>query len=323
MRLLSSLLLPLLAAPLLAQAAPRGAEKRVPFEPGFRVYMIVDMEGMGSAVNGREVIAGTEGEAYKDRGGPDWWDHYRGLLTQETNAAIKGARLAGARSFVVNEGHGANRFATLEPWSLDQQAILIRGYPKPMVMSTGIDSSVGTAMFLAMHASPARPGVMAHTYAFAEFSVNGRPLNETGINALVLGEYGVPVSLVSGDDELVQEARELLGDRVVYVTTKLALGNNAAITFSPTKVRAQLEAGAREAVRRARAGELAPFTLARPYTVDFRLRASYPDSLVAGMDRVAADWKLEKTGDRSWRLVTDSATRLAWLLDAIEKVVLP
>ena len=98
MRLSLVLALLLTAAPLLAQAPPRGAEKRVPFEPGFRVYLLVDMEGMGSAVNGREVIAGTEGEAYKDRGGQDWWDHYRGLLTEETNAAIRGARQAGART---------------------------------------------------------------------------------------------------------------------------------------------------------------------------------------------------------------------------------
>jgi hypothetical protein len=40
---------------------PRFANKRVPFEPGFRVYYIPDMEGMGSVVSIREVIAGNEG----------------------------------------------------------------------------------------------------------------------------------------------------------------------------------------------------------------------------------------------------------------------
>jgi D-amino peptidase len=320
--LLAPLVALVLAAPLAAQALPQGAAKRVPFEPGYRVFVIADMEGMGSAVGMREVIAGTEGEAYKDRGGRDWWEHYRGLLTEEVNATLRGARAAGARSFVVNEGHGANRFATLEPWALDQDAILIRGYPKPMVMSTGIDSTFGTAMFLAMHASPSSPGVMAHNYAFAAFRVNGRDLNETGINALVAGEHGVAVSLVSGDDELVKEARALLGDRVVYVTTKIALGSNSAITFSPTKVRALLEQGAREAVRRARAGEFRPFTLARPYTAEFTLRAGYPAKVIEGIDGLTA-WKLEKTGERSYRYVAQSAAELAYLLDAVEGVVLP
>ena len=34
------------------------------------------------------------------------------------------------------------------------------------------------------------------------------------------------------------------------------------------------------------------------------------------------EFKLEKTGDRSFRYVTDSARQMGWLLDAIEEVVL-
>jgi D-amino peptidase len=174
-----------------------------------------------------------------------------------------------------------------------------------------------------MHASSARRGVMAHSYAFSEFTVNGKALNETGINALVAGEVGVGVSLVSGDDELLHEVREILGDRVVYVTVKVALGGAAAITHSPAAVQRMLEEGAREAVRRARAGEIRPFTLEKPYQVAFTLRRSYADSLVQQVDRVAAEWGLEKTGPRSYRWTVDSARRLAWFIDRVEGVVLP
>jgi D-amino peptidase len=323
MRVVLALILMMVGGTLSAQTPLAGADKRVPFEPGFRVYFLVDMEGMGSAVKSQEVIAGNEGPAYRERTGPDYWSHYREMLTEETNAAIRGARAAGARSFVVNEAHGANRFASLLPWSLDQDAILIRGYPKPMVMSTGIDSTFGTVMMLAMHASAARPGVMAHSYAFAEFTVNGTALNEVGINALVAGERGVSVSLVSGDDELVSEARAILGDRVVYVTVKQALGSAAAITLSPTRVRRLLEEGAREAVRREMAGELSPYRLETPYQVAFRLRPTYPDSIVAGVDALMKDWGMARTGPRSYRLVAHDAARIAYLLDAIEGVVLP
>jgi D-aminopeptidase len=228
-----------------------------------------------------------------------------------------------APSFVTNEGHGGNRFANLLPWALDQEAILIRGYPRPMVMSTGIDSSFGTMMMLAMHASWGKPGVMAHNYAFADFRVNGAPLNEVGINALVAGEQGVPVSLVSGDDELAKEVRELLGDRVVVVTVKTALGSAAAITHSPTVVRRMLEDGAREALRRAKAGEFKPFTLAKPYRVEFSLRPTYPQSMIEAMNGLALEWKLEKTGPRAYRWQTSDAKQIAYLLDAIELVVLP
>ena len=304
------------------QALP-GAEKRVPAQVGYRAYILVDMEGMGSAVKAQEIIAGNEGPSYADRTGPDYWAHYREMLTEEVNAAIRGAREAGAQAFVVNEGHGGNRFANLLPWALDPEAILIRGYPRPMVMSTGIDGSFGTMMMLAMHASWGKPGVMAHNYAFAEFRVNGKPLNEVGINALVAGEQGVAVSLVSGDDELAKEVREILGERVVAVVVKTALGNAAAITFSPTVVRRMLAEGAREAVRRAKAGELVPFTLAKPYRVELTLRPTYPDAVVTGVDGLAPTWGLEKTGPRGYRFVTSDARQIAYLLDAIEQIVLP
>jgi D-amino peptidase len=306
-----------------AQEPLAGWDKRLPPQEGYRVYLLVDMEGMGSAVKSPEVIAGNEGPAYRDRTGPDYWDHYRAMLTAETNAAIEGARQGGAEAFVVNEGHGGNRFANLLPWALDQEAILIRGYPRPMVMSTGIDSSFSTMMMLAMHASSARRGVMAHNYAFAQFTVNGKALNEVGINALVAGEQGVPVSLVSGDDELEHEVRDILGTGPVYVRVKTALGGAAAMTWSPTVVQRMLAEGAREAVRRTRAGEIRPFTLEKPYRVEFALRRSYADSLVADVDRVVAEWGGTKTGARSYRFETSEAKRLAWLLDRIEGVVLP
>jgi hypothetical protein len=93
------------------------------------------------------------------------------------------------------------------------------------------------------------------------------------------------------------------------------------MTYSPARVRRMLQSGAAEAVRRERRGEIKPFTMPRPYTVDFTLRASYPDSVVTAVAQLT-DFKLEKTGDRSFRLVTDSAREMGYLLDTIEQVVL-
>jgi D-amino peptidase len=295
--------------------------KTVPPEAGFRVFIVPDMEGMGSAVDIHEVIAGNEGERYRNLTSPDYWDRFRLLLTQEVNATIRGARLAGARSFVVNEGHGGNMFANVLPWELDSTAILVRGFPKPLVMITGIDSSFGTMMFTGAHANAGSPGVMAHNFAFDEFTVNGRKLNEVGINALIAGEMGVSVSLVSGDDVLVAETQAMLDNGVIGVVVKKAVGRSAAITYSPERVRRMLQTAAAEAVRRERRGDFKPFVMERPYTVDFMLRRSFPDSVVTGVAALA-EFRLEKTGERSFRLVTDSAKEMGYLLDAIEEVVL-
>ena len=322
MRFLSVLLL--LAVPTLLSAqrpAPEFANKRVPAESGFRVFIVPDMEGMASTVHSREIIAGNEGERYQGLTSDDYWHRFRGLLTGEVNAAIAGARAAGARSFVVNEGHGGNLFANVLPWELDTAAMLVRGFPKPLVMITGIDSSFGTMMFTGAHADAGSPGVMAHNFAFDTFAVNGTRLNEVGINALIAGEMGVSVSLVSGDDVLIAETQRMIGDEFVAIVTKRAVGRSAAITYSPAKVRAMTEEGAAEAVRREMRGEIRPFTMSRPYRVEFALRRGYPMEWVEEVAKFA-DYRLERTGERSFRFVTDSAREMGYLLDAIENVVI-
>ena len=296
-------------------------DKQIPHEAGFRVFIVPDMEGMGSAVDSKEILAGNEGAAYKDRSSPDYWNHFRSLLTQEVNATIKGARTGGAASFVVNEGHGGNLFANVLPWELDSSAILIRGFPKPLIMVTGIDSSFGTLMFIGAHANAGSKGVMPHNFAFDSFTVNGKVLNEVGINALIAGEMGVAVSLVSGDDVLIEETKPMLANGFVAIVTKYAVGRSAAITYSPAKVRAMLQAGATEAVKRAKKGEFKPLVLDKPYHVQFKLRRSFADSVVTQVAELK-EWKLEKVGDRTFNLTTNSAREMGWLLDAVEEIVI-
>ena len=109
--------------------------------------------GWGAPSNSREILAGNEGAAYKAVGRPTTGIAFALLLTQEVNATIAGARAGGAASFVVNEGHGGNLFANVLPWDLDSSAMLVRGFPKPLVMVTGIDTSFGTLMFTGAHAN--------------------------------------------------------------------------------------------------------------------------------------------------------------------------
>jgi hypothetical protein len=82
-----------------------------------------------------------------------------------------------------------------------------------------------------------------------------------------------------------------------------------------------LEAGAAEAVRREKAGEFTPSTLRKPYKVEFMLRRSFADSIV---DSIAGlkEFKLERRGDRSFTMTTNSARQMGWLLDAVEETVI-
>jgi D-amino peptidase len=296
----------------------------MPAPSGFRLFITTDMEGVGSVVFNREIIAGNEGERYRQPGmsSPDYWSNFRDLLTQEVNAVIGGARRGGARSFVVNEGHGGNLFGNILPWSLDSAALLVRGWPKPMVMTTGVDSSAGAAMFIGFHAGPGTPGIIVHAYAFDSIVINGRWMNETGVNALVVGEYGVPVVMVSGDNVAMQQARDQLGPSVMTVTTKIAIGTNAAVTRSPAVVRRMLRDSAAVAIGRALRHEVEPFRLQKPYQVDLVLRRSFPQNYADAVDALQGFPQFQKTGERTYHFVTNDAREIARLFDMIEVIVL-
>jgi D-amino peptidase len=282
---------------------------------GFSVYIIADMEGLAGAVRNQTEMRPVA------RGGSPQHERFRQELTDEINALIAGARAAGATQFIVNDGHGGTLFRNVLVDQLDDEAILIRGYPKPIVMSTGMNPMVDAMMIVGAHANAGSPGVISHNFAFDSFTINEKVLNEAGIAAFIGGEMGVPMALASGDDVLTAETREMLGP-LEMVTTKTAFSRSAAAVLPPATVHRLLRQAAARAVRRVKAGELRPFTLEKPYRVRFCLRKSFTED----------DW-VEKTVGRlkgvdldarrgCYGYTSDSAEAVGNLLNEIEWTVL-
>ena len=217
---------------------------------GFSVYIIADMEGLAGAVRNQTEMRPVS------RGGSPQHERFREELTDEVNALIAGARAAGATQFIVNEGHGGTLFRNVLVDQLDPEAILIRGYPKPIVMSTGLNPMVDAMMIVGAHANAGSPGVISHNFAFDSFTVNGKVLNEAGIAAFIGGEMGVPMALASGDDALTAETREMLGP-LETVTVKTVFSRSAAAVLPPATVHRLLRQAAC-ARRPARPGGRAP-----------------------------------------------------------------
>lgn len=284
---------------------------------GFTVYIVADMEGLAAAVrNATEMRPGA-------RGGDDpTHEAFRRELAAEVNAAIAGARAAGATQFVVNEGHGGTLFRNIHPEDLDPEAMLIRGYPKPNVMETGLNPKVDAMFIIGAHANARTPGIISHSYAFDSFTVDGHVLNEAGIAAFIGGEMGVPMALAAGDNVLTAETREMLGD-LETVTTKIAESRSAAAVFPPAVVQRQIRAAAARAVRRVRLGQIKPLRLERPYHVAFCTRATFqswvPEATanLNGVQRMAGD----STG-RCFTYQADAAEDVGNLLNEIEWIVL-
>jgi D-amino peptidase len=276
------------------------------------VFISVDMEGCAGVVH----VDQTR------RTGNDYAQARR-WMTLEANAAIRGAFDAGAKKVVVNDSHGDMRNLLLD--ELDPRAEVISGALKPLSMVQGLDvGQPDAAMFVGYHGgSGTRASVLEHTYfgvVVGEVRVHpggargddaGLFADETTLNALVAGEYGVPVVLVTGDQAVTALARERLPG-VTTVEVKRSLTRYSAHSLHPQVARERIQAGALEALRKREAAR--PYTLELPLAVTLSLLGTaYADvaELIPGVERLDA---------RRVRYTAASATDLLKAVLAITKL---
>ncbi len=223
-----------------------------------RILIAADMEGVTGVVSWEQ----TE-ESHPE------YARFRRLMTGDVNAAIRGAFQGGATEVVVADGHGNNRNILIE--ELDPRARLNTGSPRPLSMVEGLAEGVDAALFVGYHArAGAADAILSHTWSgkVAGLRLNGRLLGETGLNAAVCGHFGVPVLMVSGDQAVCAEARELLG-AIETAIVKRARGRMSAECLPPEASQREIQEAAQRAVMRFIAGQgPRPFQIEPPVTLE-------------------------------------------------------
>jgi D-amino peptidase len=229
-----------------------------------KVFVVSDMEGVAGISRWQQC-----------QGGHAMYEEGRRLYTAEINAAVRGAKAAGAREIVVMDCHGAGEgwdFNSLLHDELDPSCEYVV-QTQWTEYTEYLESGVDAALFVAMHAmAGTRDGVLAHTVSGSSWwrlRFNGVEVGETGINAALCGAWGCPVLLVTGDEASCREAKALLGDGLTTVAVKKGLGRFSARHLPAQRARELIEAGARDALRDLKA--VAPYDPGSPceITVDF------------------------------------------------------
>ncbi len=215
-----------------------------------KVFISTDFEGVAGIVDWDQIMVGSHD-----------YELGRRLLLGELNAAIDGALDAGAISFVVNDSHSSMR--NLLPDAIHGRAALITGKHKPLYMMEGLDGSFDAIFFLGYHGSiGASQAILGHSYnprAIWEARINGEIVGETALNALVAAHYGVPITLVTGDQVTAEEARRL--DPAPHcVEVKRSISRYAAESLHPDVARERIREGARQALTDARPATPPAFT---------------------------------------------------------------
>jgi D-amino peptidase len=228
-----------------------------------RVHVISDIEGVAGIV--RWAQAGGDQTLYHEG---------RRLYTEEINAAVRGAKAAGATEIVVMDCHGAGGdydFNSLLPELLDADCEFVV-QSEWTQYTEFLEQGCDAALFVGMHAMAGTPdGVMAHTVsgqAWQSLKFNGTLVGETGINAALCGHWGCPVLLVTGDRATCREATALLGEGLTTVEVKIGIGRYSARSLPALKAREVIEAGARRALQDLAAVQ--PYDPGRPCEIEVR-----------------------------------------------------
>ena len=251
-----------------------------------KVHVITDMEGVAGIVKWQQTT-----------GGDPMFEEGRRLYTEEINAAVRGAKAAGATEIVVMDCHGAGGaydFNSLVPELLDPDCEYVVQQEWTEYTSF-LESGCDAALFIGMHAmAGAADGVLSHTVsgqAWQNLRFNGTPVGETGINAALCGQWGVPVVLVTGDRAVCAEGRALLGDGLTTVEVKEGLGRFSARMKTPQRARELIEDGAKNALSDLSA--VAPYDPGRPCEIEIDFTSA--DRLQEYANRKG----VEVTGSRS------------------------
>ena len=254
-----------------------------------RLYISSDMEGVAGVSGWEQVDARTPHPEYAT---------YRRYYTLEVAAAIEGARAAGARDVLLNDSHGPMRNLLLDELPGDIRVIF--GNRKPYSMVQDADASFGGAFFIGYHGAIGdADAVLCHTYTpsvIYELSINGTICSEATINAALLGSYGVPLLLVSGDRTTVEGVQAMM-PWVTGAIVKESIGAFVADSMSPPAAQRIIREAAAGAVRRA--GNAKPFTFEPP--IDMRVALAKTEQA----DYVAMIPGFERTGPRAVRCVDD------------------
>ncbi len=244
-----------------------------------KVFISVDMEGIGGVVTSEQL--GPTGFEYA---------RFREYMTAEALAAIQGARDAGATEFVVADAHGNMQNLLIDRFPAG--VTIVRGSPRPLMMMEGIDSTFSAVMFIGYHSGTTNPqGVRAHTISsatFAAVTLNGQPMSESTINAAIAGHFGVPVVMVSGDEQAVGEVQKLIGN-VEGAVVKRSISFHAAAVMTPEASQALIRAKAKAAVLRIK--DFKPVAATGPFRLELTYKSYTPAEMMSylpGTDRVDA-----------------------------------
>jgi len=178
-----------------------------------KIYISVDLEGLGGIVQWSDVSQGGSFKQY--------------YLMEQLRALLRGL---GNNYVLISDSHAYGDNILWEITKEFPNVEIISGGLRKNYMMTGLDETFDRVIFFGYHSSiGTKYSTMDHTYSSSSIYniwINGTIVNEALINAAFAGLFNVPISMVIGDDKLKNELKAF--KNLFYVETKTSLGRYSA-----------------------------------------------------------------------------------------------
>lgn len=218
-----------------------------------KIFISIDMEGISGLTYWKE----------KE-------ERISSFMTEELLSVIEGIlEVDEDAEILVSDSHSYGRNIDIK--RLPRNVKLISGFPREFYMVQGIDESFDTGMFIGYHApAGVKDAEMDHTYSSSslyEVRINNMVVGEAEINGALLGEYSVPVVLISGDDKLKEFSKTHFKE-TQFVVTKRSLGRFAVELFPIEEVHRELKEKAKLAIMSR--DHVKPFLFEKPIRIEIK-----------------------------------------------------
>jgi len=190
----------------------------------------------------------------------------------------------------------------------------INGFPRKDYMMAGLTREYDAVMFVGYHTMAGGGGAMDHTYSSSSVynvKVNGELVGETTVNAAFAGEYGIPVILVVGQEEMREEMERYLPD-TVFVPVQNAVGRFATKSRSIQDIQNMIYEGTINAIEKYQRGSINPILFKPPIEVEIDWLSSAIADVVSQMPI------MQRISSRTTRYIVDNWIEgFRWLLSAV------
>lgn len=217
-----------------------------------KIYVMTDMEGISGINSPDQVISDRPGYA-----------EGRALLTREINLVARFLKEEGVDEVIFQDGHGSGTNVIWDRLSEDVD-LCVTGYVRDRYYNKGIEGADGVIL-LGYHAmAGTKDALLEHTMSSKRIQnvwLNGEKAGEVALDAGVLGDMGIPVIMVSGDDKVCEEAGKLL-PWAELACVKDSRGVATAALLPPHRSEAVLKNAVHNAI--ARLGEMKTYVIPKP-----------------------------------------------------------